>query len=273
MTHESPPVAQPTTGDHLRKRILTGLAAAAFGLTVFAVGAPLLQFAGLFIALVIAYEWSNIIRGTSQPSIGTALMLFGVGLGVSATGYGSFMFAAVGMGVMCALTALACWNKPVERIWLPLGIVYAGVPWSLLVGLYVIGGVGPWVLAIGLCVVTSADIAAYFAGKHLGGPKLAPKISPKKTWIGLLMGVTVGYIVAQVLVTWSPITAWKFALAAPAFALISQVSDLMESLVKRRFGVKDAGTLLPGHGGVMDRMDGMVLTSAALVLFCLLGWH
>ena len=65
MTHESPPVAQPTTGDHLRTRILTGLAAAAFGLTVFAVGAPLLQFAGLFIALVIAYEWSGIIRGTS----------------------------------------------------------------------------------------------------------------------------------------------------------------------------------------------------------------
>lgn len=273
MTEQSSPVAPSTPSDRLRARILTGLAATAFGLTVFAVGSPLLQFAGMFIALVIAYEWSGIIRGTTQPSLAAALMLFGVGLGVFATGFGAFTVAAVGMIVLCALTALACWNNPVERVWLPLGILYAGVPWSLLVGLYVIGGVGPWVLFIGLSLVINADIAAYFAGKHLGGPKLAPQISPKKTWIGLLMGVAAGYVVAQVMVTWSPITSWKFALAAPFFALISQVSDLMESLVKRRFGVKDAGKLLPGHGGVMDRMDGMTLTALALALFCWLGWH
>ena len=74
------------------------------------------------------------------------------------------------------------------------------------------------------------------------------------------------------MVTWSPITPWAFALAAPFLAALSQVSDLMESMVKRRFGVKDAGKLLPGHGGVMDRMDGMTLTSVALALFCWLGW-
>lgn len=273
MTEKSPPVAHTAPSDRLRTRVLTGLAATGFGLTVFAVGSPLVQFAGMFIAIVIAYEWSGIIRGTTRPSIGTALMLFGVGLGVFATGHGAFKVAAVGMAVMCAITALACWNNPVERLWLPLGIIYAGVPWSLLVWLFVAGGVGPWVLFIGLSLVINADIAAYFAGKHLGGPKLAPIISPQKTWIGLLMGVAAGYVVAQVMVTWSPVTSWKFALAAPFFALISQVSDLMESMVKRRFGVKDAGKLLPGHGGVMDRMDGMTLTSLALAVFCWMGWH
>ena len=188
MTHNSQPVAQPTTSEKLRSRVLTGLAATVFGLIVFAVGAPLVQFAGMFIALVIAYEWSGIIRGTNQPSIGTALMLFGVGLGVFATGYGAFWVAGIGTAVLCGLTAIAAWNNPVERVWLPLGILYAAVPWSLLVGLFVVGGIGPWVLFIGLSLVINADIAAYFAGKHLGGPKLAPKISPKKTWIGLLMG-------------------------------------------------------------------------------------
>ena len=273
MTHKSQSVAQPAASGNLRRRVLTGLAATAFGLTVFAVGTPLVQFAGMFIALVIAYEWSGIVRGNSRPTIATALMLFGVGLAVFATGFGAFWVAGVGLVVLCALTAIASWNNPIERVWLPLGIIYAAVPWSLLVGLFVVGGIGPWVLFIGLSLVINADIAAYFAGKHLGGPKLASRISPKKTWIGLLMGVAAGYVVAQVMVTWSPITPWAFALIAPFLAALSQVSDLMESVVKRRFGVKDAGKLLPGHGGVMDRMDGMTLTSVGLALFCWLGWQ
>lgn len=263
----------PPSGDRLGARILTGLGATAFGLTVFIVGTPLLEFGGLFIALVIAYEWNSVIRKTATPNLAAALMIFGVGFGVFATGYGAFVLAGVGMALSAVLCALAAFRNPIERVWLPLGIAYAGIPWSLLVGLYVMGGVGPWILFIGLALVINADIAAYFAGKHLGGPKLAPSISPKKTWIGLLMGVAAGYIVAQVLVTWSPVTSWKFALAAPLFAGLSQVSDLMESWVKRRFGVKDAGKLLPGHGGVMDRMDGMTLTSVALVVFCMMGWH
>ena len=268
MTQDSQPVAQPTTRDQLGTRILTGLAATAFGITVFAIGSPLVQFAGMFIALVIGYEWNAIIRKTPTPSIAAALMLFGIGFSVFATGHGAFVLAGAGMLVLCMLTALAAWNNPTERVWLPLGMLYAGIPWSLLVGLFVIGGAGPWVLFIGLALVINADIAAYFAGKHLGGPRLAPAISPKKTWIGLLMGVAAGYVVAQVMVTWSPITPWKFAVAAPFLAALSQVSDLMESMVKRRFAVKDAGKLLPGHGGVMDRMDGMTLTSVALVLLC-----
>ena len=274
MTQRSEPEAtvQPTR-DRLGARILTGIGATVFGLTVFAVGTPLLEFAGLFIALVIAYEWNGLIRKTSTPNLASALMIFGVGIGVFATGHGAFWLAGVSMAVTAFLCSVAAFNNPTERVWLPLGIAYAGIPWSLLVGLYVIGGVGPWILFIGLALVINADIAAYFAGKHLGGPRLAPSISPKKTWIGLLMGVAAGYVVAQVMVTWSPVTSWKFALAAPLFAAISQVSDLMESWVKRRFGVKDAGKLLPGHGGVMDRMDGMTLTSVALVIFCLLGWH
>jgi hypothetical protein len=128
MTQNSQPIAQPTTSEKLRSRVLTGLAATAFGLIVFAVGSPLVQFAGMFIALVIAYEWSAIIRGTNQPSIASVLMFFGVGLTVFATGYGAFWVTGIGMAVLCGLTAIAAWNNPTERLWLPLGILYAAVP-------------------------------------------------------------------------------------------------------------------------------------------------
>ena len=115
-------------------------------------------------------------------------------------------------GSLVACAALA-YRSPVERFWLPLGIVYAACPGrcSSHCSLWAEPGLD---LFIGLSLVINADIAAYFAGKHLGGPKLAPVISPAKTWIGLLMGVAGGYVVAQVMVR-SPLTPWTFALAAP----------------------------------------------------------
>jgi len=272
--NNTPDNPQKTSGaDRLLIRFLTGIAATVFGLTVFGVGTPLVQLAGMAIAMVVAYEWSVIVRKSSQPSLLMLAMIAAVGATTGLTGLGQFLLAALVLaGSLVACVALA-YRSPVERFWLPLGIIYAAVPWSLLIALFVVGGAGPWILFIGLSLVINADIAAYFAGKHLGGPKLAPMISPAKTWIGLLMGVAGGYVVAQVMVTWSPLTPWTFALAAPLFAAISQLSDLMESGFKRRFGVKDASKLLPGHGGVMDRMDGMTLTSVALVVFYLLGWY
>lgn len=262
--------------DRLRARILTGIAATMFGLAVFLVGTPLVQLAGIGIAMVVAYEWGVIVGKSSRPtrpSPAMVLMILGVGIttGLSAIG----MFAAAGCSMFGGLLACAVlsWRSPVERFWVPLGLIYAAGPWSLLIALYVVGGAGPPILFIGLALVINADIAAYFAGKHIGGPKLAPVISPAKTWVGLVMGVIAGYAVAQVMVFWTPLSPWAFALAAPLFAAISQLSDLMESGFKRRFGVKDASKLLPGHGGVMDRMDGMTLTAVALVVFYLSGWY
>jgi phosphatidate cytidylyltransferase len=272
--NNTPDNPQKTSGvDRLLIRFLTGIAATVFGLMVFGVGTPLVQLAGMAIAMVVAYEWSVIVRKSSRTSLPMLMMIIAVGATTGLTALGQFLPAALVLaGSLVACAALA-YRSPVERFWLPLGILYAAVPWSLLITLFVVGGAGPWILFIGLSLVINADIAAYFAGKHLGGPKLAPVISPAKTWIGLLMGVAGGYVVAQVMVTWSSLTPWTFALAAPLFAAISQLSDLMESGFKRRFGVKDASKLLPGHGGVMDRMDGMTLTSVALMVFYLSGWY
>lgn len=150
---------------------------------------------------------------------------------------------------------------------LALGVIYAGVP---VLGLIVIRrqtGVLPvdghryveglvftiWVLAL----VWATDIAAYFAGRAIGGPKLWPAVSPKKTWAGLIGGVFAASALGAALHGLAGLPL-RLTLATPLLAVLAQGGDLYESALKRRAGVKDSGTLLPGHGGVMDRLDGLV---------------
>jgi len=120
-------------------------------------------------------------------------------------------------------------------------------------------------------VVWSTDIGAYFAGRAIGGPKLAPSISPNKTIAGLVGGVISAAVLAGLWVSVSklpPTLVWQ---AAP-FAVAAQLGDLFESGLKRRAGVKDSGTWLPGHGGLLDRLDGLVPVAVLTASFMLLGW-
>jgi phosphatidate cytidylyltransferase len=121
-----------------------------------------------------------------------------------------------------------------------------------------------------MLVVWATDIVAYFGGRAIGGPKLWPRVSPKKTWSGGLCGLAaallVGYLMSQYL-----FGAARFGdiLAAGILSIFSQAGDFLESGVKRRFDVKDSGNLIPGHGGVLDRVDG--LFGAAAVTLVLVG--
>jgi phosphatidate cytidylyltransferase len=122
-------------------------------------------------------------------------------------------------------------------------------------------------------VTWATDIFAYFAGRAIGGPKLAPKISPNKTWAGLIGGM-----VGASFCGWA--TAWYFHLGSPflwigaTMGLLAQLGDLYESWEKRRAGVKDSSNLIPGHGGVLDRLDGLLVVAVAVVLILLLDfWH
>jgi phosphatidate cytidylyltransferase len=127
-------------------------------------------------------------------------------------------------------------------------------------------------------VVWGADIAAYFTGRAVGGPKLAPAISPNKTWSGAVGGL-LGALLAAAVLAW----LWpghangaglaRLAVLALPLAVMSILGDLYESHLKRRAGVKDSGTLLPGHGGVMDRLDGLVPAAVAgASAFAATGW-
>jgi phosphatidate cytidylyltransferase len=142
--------------------------------------------------------------------------------------------------------ALACAAFPVLRGMEPFGLI------TVL-----------WIIA----VVVSTDIGAYAFGRALGGPKLWPRVSPKKTWAGLLGGMLCAVLAGAVFSAATTGTNVELVCAVSAIAaVVAQGGDLGESAVKRRFGVKDAGTLIPGHGGALDRLDGFVAATLAVAI-------
>jgi len=122
-------------------------------------------------------------------------------------------------------------------------------------------------------VIWASDISAYLAGRSLGGPKLAPRVSPNKTWSGSLGGllgaVSVGVLVAMLI--GAEVSIWQAALVAAVLGVATQSGDMFESWMKRRSGVKDSSGLLPGHGGLLDRLDGVLAASPVAALIALIG--
>jgi phosphatidate cytidylyltransferase len=115
-------------------------------------------------------------------------------------------------------------------------------------------------------VVWATDIFAYFVGRGIGGAKLAPSISPGKTWAGLVGGMLGAAVVGGIVSTATGGPIWLAIVAAPVLAVVAQAGDLFESLLKRRAGVKDSGTLIPGHGGALDRLDGLLFATPVYAL-------
>ena len=155
-----------------------------------------------------------------------------------------------------------------RRIVLGWGFIYIAVPaFSLLLLSWTFAGLVFWVLA----VTIATDVLAYFAGRSIGGPKLAPRISPNKTWAGLIGGV-IGGALAGYGVFWLFDAGAPFQWLGAPMAVVAQLGDLYESWEKRRAGIKDSGTLLPGHGGVLDRLDGMLAVSFVTALVLIAGF-
>ena len=123
-----------------------------------------------------------------------------------------------------------------------------------------------WVLA----TVWTTDIGAFFAGRAIGGPKLAPSVSPNKTWAGLIGGVLASLALGLILWRYAGLNL-QLAIASPILAVIAQIGDLYESSLKRAAGVKDSGNILPGHGGIMDRLDGLVPAAPAAAMLIMLN--
>jgi len=146
------------------------------------------------------------------------------------------------------------------------GAVYVGLP---VLALLVLRGQDSGLLLAfwAMALVWACDIGAYFSGRTFGGPKLMPKVSPNKTWAGLLGGVAGAGLFAAILTIWG--LDWRLAAATPLLAVLAQAGDLYESWLKRRAGVKDSGNLLPGHGGVLDRLDGLVPVAPVAALLVL----
>lgn len=166
------------------------------------------------------------------------------------------------------LFPLAAWRDKAAAPWVVLGIPYLAWSGLALIAVMATPNIGRELTVFLIGVVSATDIGAYFAGRMIGGPKLMPNISPKKTWAGLFGGMAfaaiLGYGVAVGLGAARPVVALMLALS---LALVSQVGDLFESYVKRRSGVKDSGNIIPGHGGVLDRIDGLLFAAVFFEMF------
>ncbi len=154
-------------------------------------------------------------------------------------------------------------RRPRGRAWESLaGVAYVSASVAVLVGLRDGGEPGGLqAVAFLLAVVWAADTFAYLAGSWIGGPKLLPAASPNKTWAGLVAGVSFGVFSGLLLADWVGVSPLHALLLAGPTAIAAVLGDLLMSLAKRRFGVKDAGSLIPGHGGVLDRVDALMLAT------------
>lgn len=193
---------------------------------------------------------------------------------------GGLLFNLLILAVM--LIALTEWVrmtlKPQQKMlekagWIALAIPYIGGSGMALVSLRSINGDdGMYFTFYLLGTVWATDIGAFLAGRLIGGPKLCPKISPKKTWAGLIGGMAsaglIGYGVARGFDLTQPMMMAGLALG---LAVIAQIGDFFESWVKRRSGVKDSGNLIPGHGGILDRIDGLMFAAIFLLSYLIIA--
>lgn len=223
----------------------------------------------LFVALIgilMAQEWVNIVHKDNplQFALHAAGAMCGALLPLDIGLAGGLLAIAV----LTVVSAAAAWREaPGGPVWRYLGVPYVSLPPIALVVLRDDPGYGVAAIVLVMLMVWAADTLAYFAGRIIGGPKLAPRISPKKTWAGM-GGAMVGSAVAALGVGMALGVPglWLLLIVAALLAVVEQGGDLFKSAMKRRYGVKDSGRLIPGHGGVIDRVDGLVAVATAAAL-------
>ena len=266
-------VPEDRKGEARRKPEVAIRVASAVVLAALALGATLLSpWSFLLLVMVgggiVAWEWGRLTRGNGFD--GTALIsavsASAVAILVSVGRADLALFVLAASAAAIGLTAF----RSDGSFWSLAGLTYAALPAASLMWLRGDPTSGAVAVLYLFAVAWTTDTASYAAGRLIGGPKLAPRISPKKTWSGFIVGALapalVGYAFAVALKDTSP---WRLALVSVAVALACQMGDLVESWVKRRFGAKDMSQMIPGHGGLLDRIDGLLFAAILAALIAL----
>jgi phosphatidate cytidylyltransferase len=216
-------------------------------------------------AVGLYVEWLTVVGAVQVGAIvpgATALLITGICL---AWGWIDASLVVLAFGL-----AGVAWLSPPLRRWTAGGFCYAAAAEmaSVLIRLDRIWGFVALLLI--LLVVWGTDIGGYFAGRGIGGPKLWPRVSPGKTWAGAIGGFAVSLVVAAGFAAFGLGRTGPLLLLGSLLSIVSQFGDLFESAVKRRFGVKDSSHIIPGHGGLLDRLDGFVAAAVLAAIFGLL---
>jgi phosphatidate cytidylyltransferase len=264
---EAPPAAAAEQGS---RNLLLRVAAA----LVLAPAAIAIAYAGgwLWTALVtlasigLYVEWLMIVGAARERRV---VVAGGAALAISGLCLAAGRIDAALVALVFGFAAVA-WLSPERRHWTAAGFFYAAAAElaSVLVRLDQTHGFVALILI--LLVVWVTDIGGYFAGRGIGGPKLWPRVSPKKTWAGAFGGFAASLAIAGGFAGVGLGKVGPLLLLGAALSIASQLGDLLESAVKRRFGVKDSSQLIPGHGGLMDRLDGFVAAVVTAAIFGLL---
>ena len=249
--------------------------------------------AGLYLVLIavatalLSLEWGGMTAPTAPLRVATTVMV-SVLAGIFITYIGHYpqgwALAAAG-ALLAAIVARGVSERPADAA---LGVIYIGIPCLCLIWLRAMPQ-GAWWTFMLMAITWSADIAAYAVGNALKGPKLWPKFSPNKTWSGFIGGLAAAMLAGPAMVVGARAVAEAGWIASPPFhlhmaaavviglagGLATMGGDLVESMLKRRFGVKDSGDLIPGHGGLLDRVDGLMFAVVVVAIARLvnhLGW-
>jgi phosphatidate cytidylyltransferase len=246
-------------------RVIAALVLAPVAIAIAWLGGWLWTTLVTLAAIGLYVEWLMIAGMARETRVVTS---GAVALGISGLCLAAGRIDASVLALALGLAAVALLS-PQRRSWIATGFCYAAAAQiaSVLVRLDQTSGFVALILV--LLVVWATDIGGYFAGRGIGGPKLWPRVSPRKTWAGAVGGFAASLVVAAGFAVVGLGKTGPLLLLGAVLSIASQLGDLFESAVKRRFGVKDSSHIIPGHGGLMDRLDGFV---AAVVVAAIFGF-
>jgi phosphatidate cytidylyltransferase len=256
----------------LTLRILSALVLAPIAVAAVWFGSPWLPILTAIAAAGMAWEWARLCRGGRVGTTGAVLIAAVLVAIIAAVTAGIGPAIAVAAAAAAIVFWIAAREHEPEPRWFALGLLWIALPCVLLLWLAHAEGAGRLTLLWIFAIVWATDIGAYMVGRRIGGPLLAPHWSPRKTWAGIIGGAgcaaLAGWATAGMLGVSS---ALPLVLVSAGLAIVEQFGDLAESVAKRRFGVKDSSGLIPGHGGLLDRLDGLLAVIPAVALLTLIG--
>lgn len=274
---EAHPGQMLRSGSETFLRILFGLfmAVIAVALAVYAWPVPF-EVVTVMVMLFAAREWHRMVRSQAQRDVTdhqaihvqTSVTGAAVALAVAALAFGAISVAFVLLIIGAVVAYFLALHRDDNPLWHAVGVLYIGLPALALVGLRVLPAKsqGIW-LVLGLfAIVWATDTGALIFGKLIGGKKLAPKLSPGKTWAGTIGGTVTALVVFLPFVAIFAVNAFSALAFAAGLSVVAHLGDLLESAIKRYFGYKDSGGLIPGHGGMLDRVDSLFAASVAMAL-------